>query len=190
MDFSPNYPVVPSHEYLELPPSCHPILYDGYKISPSLIAMVRTQSFNGRMDECSYAHLQDIEENCRLLIILGMTQNSGSYSRSLWGEMPDLVQPKGRESWRRLDKTEVWVQFVLLSCHQSDSTSDATAIIHARQWITWSSVSLIYAYGTLWATTQYLGEDAYATLCSWSQARKCAFHECCLQAICHVQDND
>jgi hypothetical protein len=37
MEFSPSYPAVPSREYLEPPPSCHPILSDGYE---SLIAMV------------------------------------------------------------------------------------------------------------------------------------------------------
>ena len=76
MDFSPNYPVVPSHEYLEPPPSCHPILSDGYEIRPSLVAMVCAQSFFGRKDECPYGHLQIFEENCSLLIIPGMTQHT------------------------------------------------------------------------------------------------------------------
>ena len=57
MEFSPSYPVVPSSEYLEPPPSYHPILSDGYEILPSLVAMVRAQSFSGREDECPYAHL-------------------------------------------------------------------------------------------------------------------------------------
>ena len=70
MEFSPSYPAVPSREYLELPPSCHPILSDGYKIRPSLVAVVRAQSFSGKKDECPYAHLQIFEENCSLLIIL------------------------------------------------------------------------------------------------------------------------
>ena len=58
MEFSPIYPVVPTSEYLEPPPSCHPILSDGYEIRPSLVAMVHAQSFSGRKDECPYAHLQ------------------------------------------------------------------------------------------------------------------------------------
>ena len=74
--FSPSYPVVPSSEYLELPPSCHPILSDGYEIRPSLVAMVRAQSFSGKKDECPYAHLQIFKENCSLLIISGMSQNT------------------------------------------------------------------------------------------------------------------
>ena len=76
MEFSPSYSVVPSSEYLESPPSCHPILYDGYEIRPSLVAMVRAQSFAGIEDECPYAHLQVFEENCSLLIIPGMSQNT------------------------------------------------------------------------------------------------------------------
>ena len=76
MEFSPSYPVVLSSEYLEPPPSCHPILSDGYEIRPSLVAMVRAQSFSGRKDECPYAHLQVFEENCSVLIILDMTQHT------------------------------------------------------------------------------------------------------------------
>ena len=76
MEFSPSYPAVPSRGYLEPPPSCHPILSDGYEIRPSLVAMVRAQSFSGRKDKCCYAHLQIFKENCSLLIIPGMTQNT------------------------------------------------------------------------------------------------------------------
>src|SRR6185312_6326063 len=76
MEFSPSYLVVPSCEYLDPPPSCLPILSDGYEIRPSLVAMVRAQSFSGRKDECPYAHLQVFEENCSLLIIPGITQHT------------------------------------------------------------------------------------------------------------------
>ena len=76
MEFSPIYPIVPSSKYLEPPPSCHPILSEGYEIRPSLVAMVRTQSFSGREDECPYAQLQVFEKNCSLLIIPGMTQHT------------------------------------------------------------------------------------------------------------------
>ena len=72
----PSYPAVPSRGYLEPPPSCHPILSDGYEIHPSLLAMVRAQSFSGKKDKCPYAHLQIFEENCSLLIIPDMTQNT------------------------------------------------------------------------------------------------------------------
>ena len=76
MEFSPSYPAVPYREYMEPPPSCHPILSDGYEIRPSLVAMVRASPFSGRRDECPYTHLQEFEENCSLLIIPGMNQNT------------------------------------------------------------------------------------------------------------------
>ena len=76
MEFSPSYPAVPYRKYMEPPPSCHPILSDGYEIRPSLVAMVHAQSFSGKKDECPYAHLQIFEENCSLLIIPGMSQNT------------------------------------------------------------------------------------------------------------------
>ena len=76
MEFSPSYPAVPYREYMEPPPSYHPISSDGYKICPSLIAMVRASAFSGRRDECPYTHLQESEENCSLLIIPGMNQNT------------------------------------------------------------------------------------------------------------------
>ena len=76
MEFSPSCPVVPYHEYMEPPPSCHLILSDGYEIRPSLVAMVRASSFSGRREECPYTHLREFEENCSLLIIPGMNQNT------------------------------------------------------------------------------------------------------------------
>ena len=76
MEFSPSYPAVPYREYMEPSPSCYPILSDGYEIRPSLVAMVRASPFSGRRDECPYTHLQELEENCSLLIITGMNQNT------------------------------------------------------------------------------------------------------------------
>ena len=65
MESAPSYLAVSSREYMEPPPSCHSILSDGYEIHPSL-----------RKDECPYTHLQEFEENCSLLSIPGMTQNT------------------------------------------------------------------------------------------------------------------
>ena len=76
MKSAPSYPAVPSREYMEPPPSYHPILSDGYEIYPSLVAMVRAKSFSGRKDECPYTHLQEFMENCSLLSIPGMNQNT------------------------------------------------------------------------------------------------------------------
>jgi hypothetical protein len=109
MEFSPSYPAVPSCEYLEPPPSCHPILSDGYGIYPGLIAMVHAQSLSGRKDEGHYAHLQEFEKNCSMLTILGMNQNTiwwKLFPFSLDRRSKSLVQPEGKESWRRLDQTE------------------------------------------------------------------------------------
>ena len=108
MEFSSSYPIVPSREYLELPPSCHPILSDGYEIRPSLVAMVRAQSFSGKKDECPYAHLQIFEENCSLLIIPGMSQNTLRWKLFPFSHRRSqvLVQPDGKERRRRLDTTK------------------------------------------------------------------------------------
>jgi hypothetical protein len=38
--------------------------------------MVHAQSFSGRKDESPYAHLQEFEENCSMLTIPGMNQNT------------------------------------------------------------------------------------------------------------------
>ena len=76
MEFSPSYLAVPSREYMEPPPSSHPILSDGYEICPSLVAMVCSKSFSGRKDEYPYAHLREFEENCSLLTIPGINQNT------------------------------------------------------------------------------------------------------------------
>ena len=76
MEYPPSYPAVPYREYMEPPPSCHPILSDGYEIRLSLVAMVCASPFSGRRDECPYTHLQEFEENCSLLIIPGMNQNT------------------------------------------------------------------------------------------------------------------
>ena len=56
----------------ERPPSCHPILTPGYEICPSLVAMVRLQSFSGRRDENPYTHLHEFEQNCSIISIPGM----------------------------------------------------------------------------------------------------------------------
>ena len=38
--------------------------------------MVRASTFSGRREECPYTHLREFEENCSLLIIPGMNQNT------------------------------------------------------------------------------------------------------------------
>ena len=45
-----------------------------YELGPSFIAMVRKQPFSGEIHEDPYNHLQEFEELCSGLAILGMTQ--------------------------------------------------------------------------------------------------------------------
>ena len=147
MDFSPSFLTVPYHEYMKLPPSCHPILFDGYEICPSLIATVRTKSFSGRMDECPYAHLQEFEENCALLTIPRMNRNT------LWWKLFLISLMGNAKIWYNWKAVRVgdWIQLkdevcLFFSYLQSDPTSYATAIIQARWWWnTWSSVDTIHA---------------------------------------------
>ena len=74
MENTPLNPSVPSRENLEPPSSFHPVIPHGFEIRPSLVAMVRAQSFAGSKDENPYAHLQAFEESCSLLIIPGVDQ--------------------------------------------------------------------------------------------------------------------
>ena len=108
MEFSPSYPAIPSREYLELPPSCHPILSDGNEIRLSLVAMVRAHSFSSRKDECPYAHLQAFEENCSLLIILGMTQHTLRWKLFLFSLTRDA------KIWYSRTKGRVWGDWIQL----------------------------------------------------------------------------
>ena len=62
----------PSRSHCECPPSSYPILTPGYEICPSLVAMVRSQSFSGRKDENPYTHLCEFEQNCSIISIPGM----------------------------------------------------------------------------------------------------------------------
>ena len=124
MEFSPSYPVVPSSEYLEPPPSCLPILSDGYEIHPSLVAMVRAQSFSGRKDECPYPHSTHPTVEAIPVLSHGRSKN--------------LVQPDCKRSWRRLDKTEGRVLLVLLPYLQGDcsskSTDDISKVMSHLEW--------------------------------------------------------
>ena len=61
-----------SSHHGERPPSCHPILTPDYEIRPSLVAMVRSQSFSGRRDENPYTHLREFDQNCSIISIPGM----------------------------------------------------------------------------------------------------------------------
>jgi hypothetical protein len=45
----------------------------GYELDPSFIAMVRKRPFSGKISEDPYEHLQEFEELCSGLLVLGST---------------------------------------------------------------------------------------------------------------------
>jgi hypothetical protein len=63
-------------KYLEPVTSLHSIEAEGYKIHPNFISLVREFNFVGGLDENRYKHLQDFEEICATLMILGMNQET------------------------------------------------------------------------------------------------------------------
>jgi hypothetical protein len=46
------------------------------ELNPDLIAMVRSHTFSGAINEEPYDHLQEFEEMCSFLVVLGMTQET------------------------------------------------------------------------------------------------------------------
>jgi hypothetical protein len=63
-------------KYLEPATSLHPIDAEGYAIHPNFISLVRELNFVGGLDENPYKHLQDFEEICATLMILGMNHET------------------------------------------------------------------------------------------------------------------
>ena len=47
-----------------------------HELDPGFIAVVRKRSFSGEIHEDPYEHLQEFEELCSGLVILGMTQEA------------------------------------------------------------------------------------------------------------------
>jgi hypothetical protein len=77
MDFTPIYKFfAPMGDLLEPSPSSHPILTDGYKLRPVLIAMVQDKPFSRLADEDPYTHLREFEQLCSCRSIAGMTQET------------------------------------------------------------------------------------------------------------------
>ena len=73
MDSTPiNQLSAPKGDFLEPPPPSTPITTSGYQLRPSLIAMVREQSFAGLETESPYSHLREFEQLCSCLVIAGM----------------------------------------------------------------------------------------------------------------------
>ena len=66
----------PTGEFLEPPPSEHPILSSGYELHPDLIAMVRELSFFGLDSKNPYHHLREFELVCSCCAVAGMSRDT------------------------------------------------------------------------------------------------------------------
>jgi hypothetical protein len=86
---TPSYSfLAPEGKYLEPATSSHPIEAEGYEFRLDFISFVRELSFVGGLDENPYKHLQDFEEICATLMILGMNHGTlkwKAFSFSLTG---------------------------------------------------------------------------------------------------------
>ena len=69
----------PTSEFLEPPPSEHPILSSYYELRPDLIAMFREFSFSGLDGENPYHHLREFEQMCSCYAFAGMTHDTLSW---------------------------------------------------------------------------------------------------------------
>jgi hypothetical protein len=75
-------------KYLEPATSSHPMKAKGYEILPDFTSFVRELNFAEGLDENPYKHMQDFEEICATLIILGMNRETlkwKAFSFSLTG---------------------------------------------------------------------------------------------------------
>jgi hypothetical protein len=63
-------------KYLVPATSSHHIEAKGYEIRPDFISLARELNFDGGFDENPYKHLQDFEEICATLMILGMNHET------------------------------------------------------------------------------------------------------------------
>jgi hypothetical protein len=63
-------------KYLEPATSSQPIVAEGYEIHPNFISLVKELNFARGLDENPYKHMQDFEEICVTLMILGMNHET------------------------------------------------------------------------------------------------------------------
>ena len=130
---TPSYPVVPSREYLERPPSCHPPLSDGYEISPSLVNHgSRKVLLYGQGQESLLKFNHTWFEPKHLTVKLSPFSLTGEVK--IWYD-----QTAGRVGgdWIKLNDE------ILLPCYQSACS--------------WNSVGKIFANGKIWDTSSYSG---------------------------------
>ena len=77
MEFTPIHKyAAPISARLEPPESSKPILTPGYELRSCLINMIQDQSFSSEDDENPYSHLNEFEQTCACLRIVGMSDKS------------------------------------------------------------------------------------------------------------------
>jgi hypothetical protein len=91
-------------KYLEPATSSHPIEAVGFEIHPDFISLVRELNFVGHLNENLYKHLQDFEEICATLMILGM-----NHEALKWKAFPFSLT-----GWAKQ-----WYKLHVSSCHGS-----------------------------------------------------------------------
>ena len=66
----------PTGTSLQPQESSKPILTPGYELCPWLINMVQDQPFSNEVDENPYSHLNEFEQTCACLHIVGMSDET------------------------------------------------------------------------------------------------------------------
>jgi hypothetical protein len=91
-------------KYLEPATSLHPIEDEGYEIHPDFISLVRELNFARGLNENPYKHLQNFEEICATLMILGL-----NHEILKWKAFPFSLT-----GWAKQ-----WYKFHVSCCHGS-----------------------------------------------------------------------
>ena len=92
-----RYFSTPTGEFLEPPPSEHPILSSGYELRPDLIAMVREHSFSGLDSENPYHPLREFELVCSCCAIASMSRDT-----LRWKLFPFSLVEEARQWYTRI----------------------------------------------------------------------------------------
>jgi hypothetical protein len=91
-----NQFVALSGAHLEPLESSKPILTPSYELRPSLISLVQEQSFSGEGNENPYTHLQEFEQTCACLRIMGM-----SHETLKWKLFPFSLTKRAKHRYMR-----------------------------------------------------------------------------------------
>jgi hypothetical protein len=98
----------PEGKYLEAATSSHPIEAEGYEVHPDFISLVRELNFVAGLDENLYKHLQDFEEICATLMILGMNNETLK-----WKDFPFSLMGWAKQ-WYKLHVSSYRGSYVIL----------------------------------------------------------------------------